>query len=366
MGRSSARKRAREMGIAPGILPTGRRNAITDVEPVRVGHVTVIAGDDIRTGATAVLPHGGNLHADRVPAGLAVGNGFGKLMGSTQIAELGEIETPVILTNTLCVPRAADAVIDWVLDQPGNGAVTTINPVVGETNDSRLNNIRRRTLTPATIRRAIDSADGGRVSEGSVGAGTGTIAFGWKGGIGTSSRVLPESLGHFTVGALVQSNFSGILTISGIPVGCTLGRFDLDPPPQEDGDEGSIMIILATDAPLGERNLTRLARRGLFGLARTGASFANGSGDYAIAFSTHPAVRRPRARANPPGIRELTNDAVSPLFQAAIEATEEAILNSLFTATTVKGYRGAVGEAIPLDRVAALLGRALPPDARQR
>ena len=352
---TAKRKRAREMGIAPGVLPTGRYNAITDVRPVRIGHVTVIEGDDIRTGATAILPHDGNLYADRVPAGLTVGNGFGKLMGATQIVELGEIETPIVLTNTLCVARAADAVIDWTMDQPGNGAVTTVNPVVGETNDGRLNNIRRRVLTPATIRRAIETAAGGRVPEGSLGAGTGTLAFGWKGGIGTSSRALPETLGGWTVGVLVQSNFGGILQVTGIPVGQALGRHYLRELLDAGDADGSIMIVLATDAPLGDRNLARLARRGLFGLARTGASFSNGSGDYAIAFSTHPAVRRNTSNRDPAAVRELPNDGISPLFQAAIEATEEAILNSLFTAVTVTGYRGSVGEAIPLARVAAMM-----------
>jgi D-aminopeptidase len=349
---ASVRKRAREMGIAPGILPTGRLNAISDVHPVGVGHFTLIEGEDIRTGATAILPHPDNVYQNKVPAGIAVGNGYGKLTGSTQIRELGEIETPIVLTNTLCVPRAADAILDWVLMLPGNERVTTVNPVVGETNDGRLNNIRCRTLTPEMIRGAVRDAKPGPVAEGSVGAGTGTMAFGWKGGIGTSSRVIPKGLGGYTVGVLVQSNFGGVLQILGRPVGRALGRYYLQDA-LDDGDaDGSIMMILATDAPLSDRNLTRLARRALFGLARTGASFSDGSGDYAIAFSVAGDVRRtPKRRKARSAIDDLPNDLVSPLFQAAIESTEEAILNSLFTATTISGHNGSVGQAIPLDRV---------------
>jgi len=353
----SVRKRARELGIAPGVLPTGPLNAITDVHPVGVGHRTVIEGADIRTGATAILPHPNNIYQSKVPAGLAVGNGYGKLTGSTQIRELGEIETPIVLTNTLSVPRAAEAVLDWVLALPGNKAATTVNPVVGETHDGRLNNIRRRALTPGMIRRAIDDATGGPVDEGSVGAGTGAMAFGWKGGIGTSSRLIPNSLGGYSVGVLVQSNFGGVLQILGLPVGRSLGRYYLKDSIETGDADGSIMIVLATDAPLSDRNLSRLARRTLFGLARTGASFANGSGDYAIAFSVADDVRRtPERRRALSSIAELPNERVSPLFQAAIEATEEAILNSLFKATTVTGHNGFVGEALPLDRVMDLIG----------
>jgi D-aminopeptidase len=353
----SARKRARELGVAPGILPTGPLKAITDVHPVRIGHITVIEGDDIRTGATAILPHPDNIYQSKVPAGIAVGNGYGKLMGSTQIRELGEIETPIVLTNTLCVPRAAEAVLDWVLTLPGNEAVTTVNPVVGETNDSRLNNIRRRVLVPGMFRQSIDDATGGPVEEGNVGAGTGTMAFGWKGGIGTSSRVTPKSLGGYSVGVLVQSNFGGVLQILGKPVGRALGRYYLHDFLNKEDADGSIMIILATDAPLSDRNLSRLARRALFGLARTGASFANGSGDYAIAFSVADDVRRtPKRRQALTAIDDLPNDAISPLFLAAIEATEESILNALFKATTITGHNGFVGEAIPLDRVMDMLG----------
>jgi len=348
----SLRKRARELGIAPGILPTGPLNAITDVHPVSVGHVTRIEGDDIRTGATAIMPHPDNVYQSKVPAGIAVGNGYGKLMGSTQIRELGEIETPIVLTNTLCVPRAAEAIVDWVLTLPGNEAVATVNPVVGETNDGRLNNIRRRVLTPEIIRKAIDDATQGPVEEGSVGAGTGTMAFGWKGGIGTSSRVIPKKLGGYSIGVLVQSNFGGVLQILGVPVGKALARFYLNDFLDNGDADGSIMMILATDAPLSDRNLTRLARRAFSGLARTGASFSNGSGDYAIAFSVADEVRRTHEkREAAAAITDLPNELVSPLFQATIEATEEAILNSLFKATTISGRNGFVGESIPLDRV---------------
>lgn len=351
------RPRARELGIAPGILPTGPLNAITDVSPVCVGQVTVIEGEDIRTGATAILPHADNIFQNKIPAGIAVGNGYGKFIGSTQIRELGEIETPIVLTSTLCAPRAADAILDWVLALPGNEAVVSVNPVVGETNDGRLNNIRRRVLTPEVIRRAIEEAARGPVHEGSVGAGTGTIAFGWKGGIGTSSRVIPKRSGGYTLGVLVQSNFGGVLQVLGVPVGRTLGRYYLEKELDTDDSDGSIMIILATDAPLSDRNLSRLARRALFGLARTGASFSNGSGDYAIAFSVADGVRRtPQRRQALNDIADLPNEIISPLFQAAIESTEEAILNSLFTATTIIGYNGYVGEAIPVDRVMVLLG----------
>lgn len=361
---TTARSRARDLGIAPGIFDTGPLNAITDVAGVRVGHLTRIEGDDIRTGATAILPHPGNLFQEKVPAGLAVGNGFGKLMGSTQMIELGEIETPIVLTNTLAVPRAADAILDWVLAQPENEAVVSINAVVGETNDSRLNNIRRRVLTADEIRTAIDGAQSGPVPEGCVGAGTGTVAFGWKGGIGTSSRRLPPAIGGFTVGVLVQSNFGGVLQILGVPVGRELGRFDGQALLSPRDVDGSIMMIVATDAPLSDRNLTRLAHRALAGLARTGASMSNGSGDYAIAFSTAPEVRRTADRRDRiSAIADLPNANTSPLFQAVIEATEEAILNSLFRAITLRGYRGRTVEALPIDRVLALLERRghMPP-----
>ncbi len=346
------KKRARDLSIAPGILPPGPLNAITDVRSVRVSHLTLMQGDDVRTGATVILPHPDNIFQSKVPAGIAIGNGYGKLMGSTQIRELGEIETPIVLTNTLCVPRAAEAILDWVLDQPGNEREVSINPVVGETNDGRLNHIRRRVLTPEMIRHTIDKAVTGPVDEGTVGAGTGTMAFGWKGGIGTSSRLLPATLGGYSLGVLVQSNFGGVLQILGQPVGQKLGRYYLEGQVDRDDADGSIMIILATDAPLSDRNLSRLARRALAGLARTGASFANGSGDYAIAFSVADAVRRkPGKQSMPSDVADLPNDRLSPLFQAAIESTEEAILNSLLMATTVYGYQGAVGEAIPVERI---------------
>ena len=353
---SSVRARVRELGIAPGILSPGNLNAITDVPGVQVGHVTVIEGDDIRTGATAILPHGGNVHQNKVPAGVVVGNGYGKLMGSTQIVELGEIETPIVLTNTLAVPRAADAILDWTLVQPGNETIRLINAVVGETNDGHLNNIRRRVLTPNIIRQAIDTAKSGPVEEGSVGAGTGTVAFGWKGGIGTSSRVLPKCYGGYTVGVLVQSNFGGVLQILGVPVGRELGQYYGQGSLDKGDADGSIMIVVATDAPLSDRNLTRIARRALAGLARTGASMTSGSGDYVIAFSSAKDVRRtPERRQQISTLAELPNGLVSPLFQATIETTEEAILNSLFKATTMTGYKGVRVEALPLDRVSSLL-----------
>jgi D-aminopeptidase len=350
------RPRARGLGIIPGVLPPGPLNAITDVAGVLVGHMTLIQGDDIRTGATAILPHSGNPYQERVPAGLAVANGYGKLLGSTQLVELGELETPIVLTNTLCVPRAADAIIDWTLALAGNERVSSINPVVGETNDGRLNNIRRRALTPAVIRQALESARGGAPPEGAVGAGTGTVAFGWKGGIGTSSRTLPPTAGGYTVGVLVQANFGGNLQITGIPINPRLGQYHLGEHLPEHAADGSIMIVIATDAPLSDRNLTRLARRSFAGLARTGAAFSHGSGDYAIAFSTSDVVRRtPGRRRALSSYEELPNEQMSPFFQAAIEATEEAIYNALFQATTMTGHRGVTIEALPLDHIAALL-----------
>ena len=349
------RARARDLGLTPGILPTGPLNAISDVQGVRVGHFTIVEGDDIRTGATTILPHGGNLFQDKVPAGVAVGNGYGKLMGSTQIREMGEIETPVVLTNTLAIARAAEAILDWTLAFPGNQDVVSVNPVVGETNDSHLNNMRRKRPTATEIMQAIREADEGPVAEGAVGAGTGTTAFGWKGGIGSSSRRLPEALGGYTVGLLVQSNFGGVLQILGVPVGPQIGRDHLQELLDPVGTDGSIMMILATDAPLSDRNLTRLARRALAGLARTGASMSNGSGDYAISFSTAQAVRRTPSRRNSPSCYvDLPNQAMSPLFLAAIEATEEAIYNSLFVANTVTGYNGLTVPALPVGQVLAM------------
>ena len=344
------RRRARELGIAPGILPTGKWNAITDVAGVRIGHVTLIMGDDIRTGVTAILPHSGNVYQDKVPAGLVVGNGFGKLMGSTQIEELGEIETPIVLTNTLAVPRAAEAVIDWTLSGAGNGEVRSVNPVIGETNDGVLNNIRKIAVTKEHVIQALENAEAGMVEEGCVGAGTGTVCFGWKGGIGTSSRVLPESHGGYTVGVLAQTNFGGVLQINGRQIGKELRQYYLKDKPDDGSADGSVMIIVATDAPLSDRNLKRLSKRGLAGLARTGASMSDGSGDYVIAFSTAEEVRRTAERRGKVwAYPEVPNASMSPLFQAVIETTEEAIHNSLCMATTMSGYKGQTIGALPLD-----------------
>ncbi len=347
--------RARDLGITPGILPTGVNNTITDVAGVTVGNFTLVQDDDIRTGATAILPHPGNIFQDKVPAGLVVGNGYGKLMGATQVVELGEIETPVLLTNTLAVPRAADAILDWTLSQPGNENCQSVNPFVGETNDGFLNNIRKRVLTPMQFLTAINNAKAGYVEEGSIGAGTGTVAFGWKGGIGSSSRKLPESLGGFNLGVLVQTNFGGILQIDGKKVGLSLGQYYLKEALNDQSADGSIMIVIATDAPLSDRNLTRLARRSFAGLARTGASLTDGSGDYSLAFSTAPEVRRtPARRRQVHSFPEVPNSGMSPLFQAVIEATEEAILNSLFMSTSMNGFQGTI-QGLPLERVRNLL-----------
>lgn len=351
-----SRPRARTLGIVPGIFRTGPLNAITDVAGVLVGQTTVLEGDSIRTGVTAILPHGGDLFRERVPAGLHVGNGFGKLLGVTQLRELGELETPILLTCTLCVWQAADAMVAWQLARPGMASVRSINPVVAETNDGGLNAIRSRPIKAAHVVAALEGATSGDVAEGSVGAGAGTIAFGWKGGIGTSSRKLPASLGGFTVGVLVQSNFGGVLQILGVPVGKALGRYSYRTQTMSERGDGSIVIIVATDAPLSERQLERLAARAMFGLARTGSDASNGSGDYAIAFSTSPDVRRHAAEAAPRTLRALQDDAVSPLFEAVIEATEEAIYNSLLRATSVTS-KGRTVEAIPVDSVRAILTR---------
>ena len=348
----SPRKRVRELGIVPGILPVGPWNAITDVPGVMVGHITLIEGEDVRTGVTAILPHEGNLFQEKVPAGIAVGNGFGKLVGFTQLDELGEIETPILLTNTLAVPCAAEAIMEWTLLQSGNEEVRSVNPIVGETNDGILNNIRRMAVTKDHAIQAIKDASSGAVVEGCVGAGTGTICFGWKGGIGTSSRSLPERLGRYTIGALVQTNFGGVLQMDGIPVGRRLGQYYLREFLEDNSADGSVLILLATDAPLSDRNLKRLAKRGLTGLARTGASMSNGSGDYVIAFSTAEEVRRtPERRANVWSYPEVPNDLMSPLFQSAIEATEEAIYNSLCMAETMVGYHGVKVAALPFSLV---------------
>ena len=361
------RPRAREAGVNVGILPPGSLNAITDVAGVRVGHTTIVRGEQVRTGVTAILPHGGNLFREKVPGAVFVGNGFGKLMGSTQVEELGEIETPIILTSTLSVPRAADALLDYMLALPGNEDVRSINPLVAETNDGVLNGGRGRHISRDDVLHAINSAREGAVEEGAVGAGTGTVAFGFKGGIGTSSRKLPESLGGHTVGVLVQTNYGGVLTINGAPVGRELGRFYLketvaaSPSPasakqnggaQQVTVDGSIIIVIATDAPVDARNLRRMAARAMWGLARTGASGSNGSGDYAIAFSTARDTSAGAPESRQPKL--MANDAMSPLFLAVIEATEEAIYSSLFRAETMTGS-GKTVEALPLERTLEIL-----------
>ncbi|MDB4887307.1 MAG: aminopeptidase [Gemmatimonadetes bacterium] len=356
------RVRARALGVAPGIFQPGANNAITDVAGVRVGQTTIVAGDSVHTGVTAILPHGGNLFQDRVPAAVHVGNAYGKLLGSTQVRELGELETPILLTCTLCVWRAADAMVAELLAAPGMERVGSINPVVGETNDGALNAIRSRPVTADAVRAALATAAEGPVAEGSVGAGAGTVAFEWKGGIGTSSRRLPRTLGGWTVGVLVQSNFGGVLQVLGAPVGRELGRYAFKGDVEHERGDGSVMIVVATDAPLSSRNLERLAARAIMGLGRTGSSASNGSGDYVIAFSTSPAARRSRAlmRVSADSTRrvlaveDLPNDDMSGLFQGVVEATEEAIYNSLFMASSVTA-RGRTVEAIPLDRVREIL-----------
>jgi len=348
-----ARPRAREAGVIVGIFPPGAANAITDVAGVRVGHTTVRrAGNN--TGVTAILPPGDAWFHERVPAAIVVGNGFGKLLGVTQVRELGELETPILLTCTLCVWRAADAIVDWLLARPNMENVRSINPVVGETNDGSLNDIRARPITREDVVQALESAARGPVEEGAVGAGAGTSAFGWKGGIGTSSRVTPASTGGHTVGVLVQSNFGGVLTINGAPVGRELGRYAFQREIGAESPDGSIMMVVATDAPLESRNLERLAQRALVGLARTGATMSNGSGDYVIAFSTAASARR-AIDARTHQVETVANEAMTALFQAVAEATEEAIYNSLFKATTTTGPRGNVVEELPLQRTLEVL-----------
>ncbi|HYY95061.1 MAG TPA: P1 family peptidase [Pyrinomonadaceae bacterium] len=426
-GGEQKRPRARDIGLVVGVLPPGRLDAITDVEGVRVGHATLIRGEDVRTGVTAILPHGGNLFQEKVPAAVFVGNGFGKLTGSTQVGELGEIETPILLTNTLNVPRVADALVDWMLALPGNEDVRSVNPVVAETNDGQLNDIRGRHVRAEDVFAALKSAKGGEVEEGSVGAGTGTVAFGFKGGIGTASRVVPARYGGYTVGVLVQTNFGGVLTINGAPVGRELGRYylkeDLEPAPKSarreketnegrdrkdegrdrkepsadadraeasrnpdrpfsldtdrsssinpdrssssinsdrssldaDRADGSVIVVVATDAPLDARNLRRLAARAMLGLARTGSPSTNGSGDYVIAFSTALQNRIKYGETAPRRFDLLPNDSTSPLFLACVEATEEAVYNSLLRATTVTGRGGARVEALPIERTIEIL-----------
>ncbi len=357
---SNTRPRASDLGLKIGILPAGRLDAITDVAGVEVGQTTIIRGDNIRTGVTAILPHSGNLYREKVPAAIFVGNGFGKLTGSTQVEEMGNIETPILLTNTTSVAQVADALTGYVLTFPGNQDVLSVNPVVGETNDGYLNDIRGRHVTSDDVLAAITSAKAGPVEEGNVGAGTGTIAFGWKGGIGTSSRKLPQKLGGYTVGVLVQTNFGGVLTIAGAPVGQELGQYYLRQELAQQGSrmdkaDGSCMMIIATDAPIGARNLKRLAARAWLGMARAGSAASNGSGDYAIAFSTAPQVRiHSSDKSLTRHVEVLTNDAMSPLFLAVIEATEEAIYNSMFRATTMTG-NGHTVQALPIDKTVQIL-----------
>ncbi len=364
MASATERPRARDAGIVIGTLPTGAANAITDVPGVRVGQSSVREGDRVRTGVTAILPHEGNLFQSRVPAAIQVGNGFGKLVGVTQVRELGELETPILLTGTLGVWTAADAMVGWMLQQPGMQQVRSINPVVGETNDGFLNDIRSRPLRPAQVIQALESARGGAVEEGSVGAGSGTVAFGWKGGIGTSSRVLAQARGGYTVGVLVQSNYGGKLTVAGVPVWQQLpdpAQVAESTPAGNSGD-GSIMIVVATDAPLDARQLGRLGSRALIGLARTGSVMSHGSGDYVIAFSNAASLRRTPEQP-PKAAALLADENMTPLFEATADATEEAILNSLFRAQTTRGDRGTV-PALPLEPVLKQLrsaGALAPP-----
>jgi D-aminopeptidase len=351
------RPRARDLGIAPGTFAVGALNAITDVAGVRVGQVTIVEGETVRTGVTAVLPHGGNLFQEKVPGAVFVGNAFGKLAGSTQVNELGTIESPIVLTNTLSVGTAVDAVVRWTLEQPGNGNVQSVNALVGETNDGTLNDIRGMHVTPDHVVSAIAQARSGPLDEGAVGAGTGTIAFGWKGGIGTSSRVVRDAANAWTLGVLVQTNYGGRLVIDGVPVWKELSPESRTVGGLADGSrtaaDGSCMIVVATDAPLDARDLKRLAARAIYALARTGSSYSNGSGDFAIAFSTDPSLRVTGA-GEPQSRTVLPTDSVSPLFEAVLEATEEAVDNSLLKATDTTG-NGRTIRAIPIDRLAGLL-----------
>jgi len=357
-GAAEERPRARDIGLIVGTFEPGPLNAITDVSGVKVGHTTVVRGDDIRTGVTAIIPAAGNLYTHPIPAWIHVGNGYGKMVGETQVREFGEIETPILLTCTLCVWSAANALKDWTYEQPGMGE-HTVNPIVGETNDSRVNNMWADPIGHDEVFAALANASDGPVAEGSVGAGTGTQAFGWKGGIGTSSRVLPDALGGYTIGVLVQTNYGGTLVINGAPVGRELGTYaysgELEAA-KTDGDkeDGSIMMVVATDAPLNARSLDRLAMRAIMGLARTGSYASNGSGDYVIAFSTDPSVRKPRISDTPVKEEVLVNASMSPLFAATAEATEEAIYNAIFKATTVTSSRGEL-RAIPIEDLQRIL-----------
>ncbi|MBC5775192.1 P1 family peptidase [Pontibacter sp. KCTC 32443] len=349
------RKRARDYGIKIGVLPIGKHNAITDVPGVTVGHTTLIQGNNIRTGVTAILPHSGNIFQSKVPAAVYVGNGFGKLAGSTQVQELGNLETPILLTNTLGVGTALNAVVGYTLQQAGNEEVRSVNAVVGETNDGYLNDIRGRHVTENHVLESIKQAKAGAVAEGNVGAGTGTVCFGFKGGIGTSSRKLPASVGGYTVGVLVQTNFGGVLQVDGVPVGEALDQYYLKQQIKDSAD-GSCMIVVATDAPLDARNLERLAKRAMLGMGKTGGIASNGSGDYVIAFSTEPTIRVPyTSDSKTQTATYLRNDEISPLFMAVIEATEEAIINSLFAAETMEGTDQHKVEALPIDKVVKIL-----------
>ena len=355
MAQAQQKKRARDYGVKIGVMQTGKLNAITDVVGVKVGQTTLIKGDSIRTGVTVILPYEGNIFQQKVPAAIFVGNGFGKLAGSTQVNELGNLETPIVLTNTLNVAVGMNALISYTLNEKGNESVKSVNAVVGETNDGFLNDIRGRHVTEADVLAAIENAKDGRVEEGTVGAGTGTVCFGYKGGIGTSSRKLPESLGGYTVGVLVQTNFGGVLQIDGVPVGKELGKFSFSNELLNNVD-GSCMMVVATDAPLDHRNLLRLAKRAIIGMGKTGGIESNGSGDYVIAFSTADSLRVPYTVKQPIIDNPvLQNDAISPLFLATIEATEEAIINSLFAAETVTGMDGHKVESLPLDKVIPIL-----------
>jgi D-aminopeptidase len=352
---SQSPERARDLGIEIGVFKTGEFNAITDVDGVKVGHLTLISGKEIRTGVTAIVPHPGNIFQQKVPAAIYIGNGFGKLTGYSQVEELGNIETPIVLTNTLSVPAAANGLISYTLQQPGNEEIRSVNPIVGETNDGWLNDIRGRHIREEHVIEAIRNASGGPVAEGNVGAGTGTICFGYKGGIGTASRKIPESLGGYTIGVLVQTNFGGVLQIDGVQVGKELNQYPYRDPIEMDAD-GSCMIVVITDAPLDARNLKRLAKRGIMGLAKTGGIASNGSGDYVIACST----AKENLISHSDSIifqvnRVLRNDAVTPLFMAAIEATEEAIINSLFAAKTMTGRDGHEVKAIPVRHMMELM-----------
>lgn len=350
--------RLRDYGIAPGVLPTGRWNAITDVQGVQVGHTTLIMGDSVRTGVTAILPFEGNIFQHKVPAAIFVGNGFGKLSGSTQVQELGNLETPIVLTNTLNLATAMNALITFTLQQEGNEEVRSVNAVVGETNDGYLNDIRGRHVTEKDVLNAIKNAKPNRVEEGNVGAGTGTVCFGLKGGIGTSSRVLPASLGGYTVGVLVQTNFGGNLQVDGFPVGEELKKFSFDKSILGSAD-GSCMVVVATDAPLDSRNLYRLAKRAFLGIGKTGSITSNGSGEYIIAFTTANNLRVPYTSDSPVISQQvLLNDYTSALFMAAIEATEEAILNSLFAAETMQGFQGHTINELPVEEVVKMIKKA--------